>query len=61
APAETIEVWREFDDKAFIKNPKIGDWISIHWDWACEILSPRQVRNLEYYTLQSLNLANLTI
>ena len=60
-PEQDTEVWREFNDKTFIKNPKIGDRVSIHWNWACEILSPRQVRNLEYYTSQSLKLANLTI
>lgn len=61
APERDAEVLREFNDKTFVENPRIGDWVSIHWDWVCEILSPRQVKNLEYYTNQSLKLANLTI
>lgn len=53
------EVWSEIDDKVFIKQPKVGKWISIHWDWACDILTEDQVKNLEKWTKYNLQLANL--
>jgi uncharacterized protein DUF6390 len=37
---------------------KPGDPVSIHWDYACEVLSPRQVRNITKYTLLDLQSAN---
>ena len=45
----------------FITNCQVGDSVSFHWDWACEILSPRQVHNLERYTRYHLELANQTL
>ena len=38
-----------------------GDWVSVHWGWACEVLSPKQVANLERYTRLNLAIANQTI
>jgi hypothetical protein len=29
---------------------KAGDWVSLHWDYACEVLTPRQLRNIVKYT-----------
>lgn len=55
------KIIRSLDDKTFIKDPRIGDWISVHWGWACEILSKRQVSELKRWTLYNLALANLTI
>jgi len=46
-------------DKGFIKKPRIGDWISTHWGFACEVLTNQQVSNLKKYTLESIQLANL--
>jgi Family of unknown function (DUF6390) len=31
-----------------------GDVVSLHWDYACEVLSARQVRNISKYTLMDL-------
>jgi len=47
-------------DKGFIKKPKKGDWISMHWGFACEVLSDWQVANLKKYTLENIDLANLS-
>ncbi|MFH1172953.1 MAG: DUF6390 family protein, partial [bacterium] len=30
------EVWLEFNDKAFIEEPKVGDWVALHWNWVCD-------------------------
>jgi len=39
----------------------VGDWLSIHWGWACDVLDEVQVRALERYTRHHLTLANQTI
>lgn len=61
APAASRRVLRQVDDKGFTQNAQIGDWISVHWNWACDILRPDQVQRLERYTQHHINLANLTI
>ena len=35
-----------------------GDVVSIHWEYACDILSPRQIRNISKYTYMDLKLIN---
>jgi Family of unknown function (DUF6390) len=37
---------------------KLGDPVSIHWDYACDVLSPRQVRNITKYTLLDIQSVN---
>ncbi len=27
-----------------------GDWVSMHWNYACEVITPRQLRNISRYT-----------
>jgi len=54
-------VMRQIDGTGFITNCQVGDAVSFHWNWACEILTPRQVRNLERYTRYHLQLANQTL
>jgi len=48
----------QIKDSGFIKRPKIGDWISFHWNFACEVLSDNQVNNLKKYTQESIQLVN---
>ena len=54
-------VLRQLNGTGFINNCQVGDSISFHWDWACEVLNPRQVLNLERYTRHHLELANQTL
>ena len=54
-------VLRQIDGTGFVTNLQVGDFISFHWDWACDILTPRQVQNLERYTKYHLKLANQTL
>lgn len=49
------------DGKKIGQEPKNDDWVSFHWGWFCQKLTPNQVKNLEYYTKQSLALANQTL
>ena len=57
----TKKVLRHINGTGFITNPQEGDSISFHWDWACAILTPRQVKNLEGYTTYHLKLASQTL
>jgi len=55
------KVLRALGGKGFVGDVVPGDFVSIHWGWACEVLVPRQLRNLRHYTKQHLDLANQTI
>ena len=35
-----------------------GDWCSLHWDWVCDRLEPRQVRSLRHYTQAQISAVN---
>lgn len=37
-------------DKSLVPNIKIGDWVSFHWNQAVEVLTKKDVQNLEKYT-----------
>lgn len=60
APA-TERVARQIDGRGFADDAQPRDWVSVHWGWACEVLSPPQVSNLERYTRLNLAIANQTI
>lgn len=51
-------VTRQVNGRGFVNDVSVGDWVSIHWNWACDVLSPPQLLNLKQYTAQSLTLAN---
>ncbi len=40
---------------------KIGDLVTLHWDWVCEKINRQQAKNLDRYTRLALRLANQTI
>lgn len=48
----------DYRGKSFIKNLKVGDWISFHWGFVCDVLTKKQVKNLEFYTKQAINFFN---
>lgn len=56
---ERITAWR--DGQGFISDVVTGDIISIHWDWACDVLSADQVARLIGWTRRELLVANQTI
>ncbi len=60
-PAEARPINRQFDGRGFVDSVQPGDWVSIHWGWACQILTPKQVANLERWTEHHLRLANQTL
>jgi Family of unknown function (DUF6390) len=60
-PPERRTVNRECDGSGFVSAARTGEWISMHWGWACQVLSPRQVANLERWTRYHLDIVNQTM
>ncbi len=48
----------DYKGKSFLHNLKVGDWVSFHWGFVCDILTVQQVRNLNYYTQKSIEYFN---
>jgi hypothetical protein len=44
--------------KGFVKNPLVGDFLSVHWGTAIQKITERQVKNLERYTNWNLKQIN---
>ncbi len=49
---------RAVDGSGFVDELAPGDWVSLHWDWVCDRLSPRQLTNLRRYSLRQLEITN---
>ena len=47
--------------KGFVDDVAVGDWISIHWGWACDVIDGTKRANLEAFTRLHLDIANRTI
>lgn len=52
------KVLYKINDSAFIKSPKLGQTISFHWGFACEVLNDQQIASLKKYTQESIELVN---
>jgi hypothetical protein len=37
---------------------RVGDWVSLHWDWVCDRLESRDLAALQRYTVRTLRVAN---
>lgn len=49
---------RAVDGSGFVDELAPGDWVSLHWDWVCDRLSPRQLADLRRYSLRQLDITN---
>jgi hypothetical protein len=59
---EQVQGW--IDGAGLIGSPervRAGDFVSIHWDWACEVLTPARLKALRYWTMREVGIANLTV
>lgn len=56
AQEEVVERW--VDGVGFLTDVQPGDAVSVHWAWACDRLSARQLANLERWTAFELAIAN---
>ncbi len=54
-------VARQIDGRGFADNAQPGDWVSLHWGWVCEVITPQQQRALAYWTAYHIALANQTL
>lgn len=54
-------VVRQLDGRGFVDAAGVGDWVSIHWGWACEVLDADQLARLTKYTAHHLEIANQTL
>jgi len=49
----------DYKGKSFVNDLKIGDWVSFHWGFVCDVLTEQQVKNLEFYTQKAIDFYNL--
>ncbi len=59
--ARRERVLRSLSGRGFADDVVVGDWVSIHWGWTCEVLDARQLANLERHSAAHLALANQTV
>jgi hypothetical protein len=59
--ARPQSVRRWLDGTGFVSDVEVGDIVSLHWDWACEVLGPARLQALQQRTAHQLVLANQTI
>jgi hypothetical protein len=56
---ERVQGWR--DGVGFLDGVVPGDVVAVHWDWACDRLDGRRLRNLVRWTERQLEIANRAI
>ncbi|MFY9805748.1 MAG: DUF6390 family protein [Pseudonocardiaceae bacterium] len=49
---------RAVNGSGFVDRIGPGDWVSLHWDWVCDRLGPRQLADLRRYSLRQLKITN---
>ena len=60
-PEAPERVLRSLSGQGFTDDVSIGDWVSIHWGWACEVLDDARLAHLRRWSAHHLTLANQTI
>ena len=59
-PPAAERVLRTLRGEGFTDDVDVGDWVSVHWGWACEVLDERQLAGLRRWSDHHLRLANET-
>jgi hypothetical protein len=60
-PPRLERATRQIDGHGFADGATPGDWVTLHWGWACETIDEPRRRNLERYTRHHVAMANQTI
>ena len=60
-PSRLERVQRSLLDRGFVDDVRVGDCVSVHWGWACEVLDETRRTNLQRWTGYHLRLANQTL
>jgi hypothetical protein len=56
---ETVSRW--LDGTGFVDDVEPGEMVAIHWSWACDRLTGRQLHNLVAWTRLALWVTNRAI
>ena len=59
-PERTERALRQLSGLGFADDVKVGDWVSLHWNWVCEVLDPGRLANLRRWSARHVELANRT-
>ena len=54
-------ITRQEGGQGFVAGARAGDTVSIHWNWACDVLSTSALKRLQRATTSCLALSNQTI
>ena len=57
-PPETETVTRAAGGVGFVDELAVGDWVSLHWGWVCDRLTPEQLGCLRRSTARQLQITN---
>jgi hypothetical protein len=60
-PVRLRDLLTQGDNDVLAKRIVVGDWVSYHWGYFCQILNSEQLKNLIYYTRLSMQLADSII
>lgn len=60
-PPARMRAARQIEARGFADAAAVGDWVSLHWGWVCEVITPRQQAHLAHFTDHQLRIANQTI
>lgn len=58
---ELVTVERQMDGRGFVEDVNVGDVVSIHWNWAAEVLTPSQLRWLQQENEHAMRVANVAL
>lgn len=57
-PERTEEAVWQSDGYGFVQNLRVGDLVSLHWEWICDRITPRQAAALRASTLRNILAVN---
>ena len=52
------EIKVDYKGKSFVKDLKVGDLVSFHWGFVCDVLTEKQIKNLRHYTQKAIDFYN---
>lgn len=58
---KSARVTRQQSGQGFVGGARVGDTVSIHWNWACDVLSASALERLQRATRRCLEFSNQTI
>jgi hypothetical protein len=61
AEPQVRPIRRWLDGAGFVADVAVDDTVSLHWDWACEVLEPARLAALRRRTQYQLRIANATL